>query len=124
MLSFIFTMFHSSVFTLVIGIAFLILNILDGHSTWLVLKPDHYIRERNPIARWFFKKAKLPQGIIIFKTVLLSVLIPSIAYYTAWDAFTINIVLVVADILFGLVVIHNYRVYYRRIKPLYQSFQR
>ncbi len=118
------TLLHSSALTLGLGIVFLILNILDGHSTWLVLRPDHYIRERNPIARWFFRKAKLPQGIIIFKTVLLCVLIPSIAYYTAWDAFTINIVLVVANILFILVVINNYRVYHRRIKPLYQSFQR
>jgi hypothetical protein len=124
MLLALFTAFHSSIFTLALAIVFLLLNILDGHSTWLVLRPDHYLRERNPIARWFFKKAKLPQGIIIFKTALLSVLIPSIAYYTAWDAFTINIVLVVADILFTLVVINNYRVYYRRIKPLYQSFQR
>jgi len=94
-------------------VLFMILNVLDGHSTYLVLFPDHYSREKNPIARWFFRKIGIPDGIIIFKTVLLFGLILCICYYAAWDAFTINIILILANLLFILVVIHNYRVYRR-----------
>lgn len=108
----------SPVITLVLTVLFILLNVLDAHSTWLVLRPDHYYRERNPIARWVFKKLKLPRGIIIFKTLLISILIPCIGFYAAWDAFTINLVLVVASIVFTLVVRHNYRVW-KRIKVFY-----
>ncbi|MDZ4121436.1 MAG: DUF5658 family protein [Candidatus Cloacimonadaceae bacterium] len=113
---------HSSVVTLGLSILFLIMNAFDAHSTWLVLRPDHYSRERNPIARWVFRKLKLPGGIIFFKAVLLGILIPSIAYYTAWDSFTINIVLLVANLVFVLVALHNYRVYRRSVKTLYSVF--
>ncbi len=124
MLSGLFEVLHSSFSTLILGIVFLILNVLDAHSTWLVLRPEYYYRERNPIARWVFKKLKLPGGIVLFKAVLLCILIPCIAYYSAWDAFTINIVLLGANLLFTLVALNNYRVYYRKVKPLYQSFER
>ena len=35
-------------------VVFVILNILDGHSTWKVIQPNHLHRERNPVARWIF----------------------------------------------------------------------
>ena len=101
--------------SLILTGCFVILNILDGHSTYQVLKPHHYHRERNPIARWIFRKLRLPNGIVIFKAVLLAILIPAIAYYAAHDPFTINIVLSVSNILFLVVVLHNYRVY-RKVK--------
>ncbi len=113
---FIRVMFNSPVFSLVLTASFIVLNILDGHSTYLVLKPHHYHREKNPIARWIFKKLKLPQGIIIFKTILLSVIIIAIAYYAAWDPFTINIAMMIANLLFLLVVGHNYRIFRRMHK--------
>jgi len=109
-------MLHSQLLSLLLTAAFVVLNILDGHSTYLVLKPHHYHREKNPIARWIFKKLKLPRGIIIFKTILLSIIIVAIAYYTAWDPFTINIAMLIANLLFLLVVGHNYRVYRRMRK--------
>lgn len=99
--------------SLLLTLVFIILNILDGHSTFLVLKPHHYHREKNPVARWIFKKLGIPRGIIIFKTLLLVVLILAISYYAAWDALTINVTLLVADLVFLLVVLHNYRVYRR-----------
>lgn len=99
--------------SLLLTLVFIILNILDGHSTFLVLKPHHYQREKNPVARWIFKKLGIPRGIIIFKTLLLVVLILAISYYAAWDALTINVTLLVADLVFLLVVLHNYRVYRR-----------
>ena len=94
---------------------FVALNVLDGHSTWLLLRPDHYRRERNPVARWFFRLCGLPRGIVIFKLVLLLLLGVASFYYARFDPFTINIVLLVANLVFLLVVLHNYKVY-RRLK--------
>lgn len=90
---------------------FVLLNVLDGHSTYLVIWPNHYQRERNPIARFVFRKIGIPQGIIIFKTVLLAILIPAMGFYAGNDLFPINIVLLVSNLVFLLVVIHNYRLY-------------
>ncbi len=42
-----------------------VLNILDGVSTWKVVKPNHYHRERNPVARWMFTKLGITRGIIL-----------------------------------------------------------
>ncbi len=103
-------MLHSPVLTLAITIVFLLLNVLDGHSTYLVLKPNHYTREKNPIARWVFRKLQIPRGIVIFKVILMSILIVAIAYYAAWDPFTINIAMLIANLLFVVVVLHNYHV--------------
>ncbi len=107
------SIFSSLTLCVMLGCAFLILNVLDGHSTYLVLKPHHYGREKNPVARWVFRKLGVPRGIIVFKTMLIAILIPAISYYAAWDVLTINITLLVADLLFLLVVMHNYRVYRR-----------
>ncbi|MDD4147393.1 MAG: DUF5658 family protein, partial [Candidatus Cloacimonetes bacterium] len=61
--------------------AFVLLNGFDAHSTYLVMWPHYYYRERNPVARWAFRKMGLPRGIIIFKLVLLAILIPAMIYY-------------------------------------------
>jgi len=103
------------VLTLGITVVFLVLNVLDAHSTYLVIKPHHYEREKNPIARWVFRKLQIPRGIVIFKVLLMSILIVAISYYAAWDPLTINIAMLIADLLFLLVVLHNYRIA-RRIK--------
>lgn len=106
--------------TLLLSAIFLVLNVLDGHSTYLVIRPANYQRERNPIARFIFRKLKVPAGIIIFKSVILAIVIPAIAYYAAWDAFTINIVMTVADLLFLWVVHHNYRIYRTQISRVWE----
>ncbi len=96
-------------------IIFLILNVLDAHSTWLVLKPNNYHRERNPIARWVFRKLRIPRAIIIFKAVLMSFLGFYIGYW--WkEALTINLGLLIGNVLFIIVVLHNYKVsrHYRK----------
>jgi hypothetical protein len=105
----------SSTFLIVQCLVFSVLNILDGYTTWLVLKPDHYYRERNPIARWVFRRLKPPAAIILFKALLLSGLGVFIAYW--WnEALTINLALLIGNLLFIYVVQHNYRVFkrYRR----------
>ena len=93
-----------------LGIIFLALNVLDAHSTWCVLRPNHYERERNPIARWILRKLGLVRGIMIFKGCLVLILATSIGFYVAYDPLTINIVLIVAILLFAWVVWHNYRI--------------
>lgn len=93
---------------------FLLLNILDGHSTWLVVRPDHYERERNPIARWVFRKLRLPRAIPLFKALLLLILAFVIWHWRS-DKVTLNIALSIGNVLFIFVVWHNYKVY-RRIK--------
>ena len=106
-------------------ILFLLLNVLDGISTWLVMKPNHYDRERNPIARWFFRKLQAPFSIMLFKVIILSGLGVFIAYW--WkEALTINIGLLIGNLLFFFVVKHNFYVYYefeahkRRMQMLQQ----
>lgn len=90
---------------------FIGLNVLDAHSTYLVLRPHYFYREKNPVARWFFRWLGIPRGIVIFKAVLMSILTPAMIYYAVHDVFTINIVLLVSGIIFCLVVTHNYRVH-------------
>ncbi|MDD2228064.1 MAG: DUF5658 family protein [Candidatus Cloacimonetes bacterium] len=110
LLSAIGSILHKAELTLLLTLVFMILNVLDGHSTYLVLKPNHFEREKNPIARWVFRKLHIPRGIVIFKVLLMSLLIVAISYYAAWEPFTINIAMFVADILFLLVVLHNYAI--------------
>ncbi len=90
---------------------FVALNILDGHSTWKVIQPNNYHRERNPLARWIFRKLGLPRGIVVFKAGLLLILGGAFAYYAKKDTRTLNVTLGVANLIFLAVVIHNYRVY-------------
>ena len=106
---------HSLPLLMGLALLFLILNVLDGHSTWLVLKPNHYRRERNPVARWIFRKLGLPRGIVIFKAVLLAILGAAFFVYARADAFVLNVLLLVANTVFLIVVIHNYRIS-RRIR--------
>jgi len=94
------------------GLIFLILNVLDGHSTWLVLRPDNYQRERNPLARWFFRKLHLPRAIVIYKIVILAAL--SMMFYAYYkESLTLNIALLIGNIVLIFVVRHNYRVHRR-----------
>ncbi len=109
-------------------ILFLILNALDGYSTWLVLKPDHYHRERNPIARWVFRKLKAPYSIVFFKVFLLSLLGIFFAYW--WrETLTLNIGLLIGNLLYIYVVQHNFRVHRQNekvnsdIAELYKKYQ-
>ena len=90
---------------------FVALNILDGHSTWKVIQPNHFHRERNPLARWIFRKLGLPRGIVVFKAGLLLILGGAFTYYAKKDTRTLNVTLGVANLVFLAVVMHNYKVY-------------
>lgn len=109
LLELIYKILGNSVLEAFMGSLFIILNILDAHSTWLVLRPDKYHRERNPIARWVFKKLELPMGIVFFKASILGPLCVFIMYW--WpEAMTINLALIIGNLLYIFVVIHNYKV--------------
>jgi len=110
LISYILSALNTPILSIGITIVFLLLNVLDAHSTYLVIKPHYYEREKNPIARWVFRKLGIPRGIVIFKVLLMSILIVAIAYYAAWDPLTINIAMLIADVLFLVVVLHNYRI--------------
>ncbi len=116
-LTFLYLVFSQPVLLLILFCVFVLLNVLDGHSTWMVLRPNRYHRERNPVARWVFRKLGLPRGIVIFKFVLLLILGLAFAFYAASDTFVLNIVLLVANLVFLLVVLHNYRVYRKIHRP-------
>ena len=107
---------NSHLLAYTLGLLFIALNVFDAHSTWLVIRPNYFSRERNPIARWAFRKLGIPRGIVIFKIALLLVLIPCMYYYSVYAVFTINIVLIVADLVFIWVVLHNYKHYRQRKK--------
>lgn len=97
-------------------ILFLILNILDGHSTYLVVSKTSLKSEKNPIARWIFKKLGLLKGIFFLKfiSLVLTILI-FLNYKLIKDE--INIILAAGNLFYLFVVINNYRNYKK-----YQKF--
>jgi hypothetical protein len=114
---------HSLPLMIALALLFLVLNILDGHSTWQVIRPHHFRRERNPVARWAFRKLGLPHGIFLFKAMVFAIVIPAGGWYAAHDVGTLSVLLIAADLLFGFVVWHNYRLArrmrsWRKIPPL------
>jgi hypothetical protein len=106
---------HSFLFSQILSVIFVILNILDGHSTYIVLRPNHYAREKNPVAKWVFRKLGILRGIIIWKTLLLSALIYLMFTQYLTEPYMLNIILLVANVFFLWVVVHNYRVH-RKLK--------
>jgi len=99
-----------SIFLLLI---FLLLNVLDAHSTWLVVSPNHYYREKNIFARYFFKRLGIVAGIVTFKIILLSILGLLIWFYVLPEYLSLNISILIGNAIFTIVVLNNYRIYRR-----------
>ena len=87
---------------------FYLLNLLDSHSTFLVVSLSSFRSERNPIARFIFKKFGLVRGIIILKSIIL-IITPLMIWVYVTDSFKINLTLIIANILYSVVVFNNYR---------------
>ncbi len=105
-----------SVTSVLLLIVFLILNILDAHSTWLVLKPNKYRQERNPLARLVMKKLGVKRGIYLLK---LGLLIPFTVFtvlYLRDDEKGFNLVFTITDVVFGFVVYNNYKIYRKELR--------
>lgn len=96
-------------------IVFFLLNLLDAHSTWLVVKPYHYSRERNIFARYFFKKFGIIKGIVFFKLILLLIFSMIIIFYVLPEYLSLNISVLIGNLIFLIVVANNYRIY-RKLK--------
>lgn len=95
-------------FCLLMG-AFILLNFLDAHSTWLVVSRAGHRSERNPLARYFIKKMGPAWGMLWLKS-FLAVLIPLMIFYFMYDPINLNWIMLGADVLFWAVVWNNYRI--------------
>lgn len=89
----------------------MLLNILDAHSTWLVIKPNHFHREKNILARLFFKKLGLLRGIVVFKTFLLLVFAALVWFFVLPEYLALNVSILIGNVIFIIVVMNNYRIY-------------
>lgn len=107
-------MFTSSVviFYILYGV-YLILNVLDGVSTWLVLRPDHFEREANPVAKRIFVALGIPRGIIVTECAVLTVLTPLIFFLAGTQLELALALLLAADLVFLWVVLDNFRIAWR-----------
>jgi hypothetical protein len=84
-------------------VIYVVLNIFDGITTWIILRPDHFNREMNPIARWIFIKLGIPRGIIITEMAVISLLTPLIFFLAAVNLLLIKIALGVGVAIFSWV---------------------
>jgi hypothetical protein len=106
----------------VLAFIFSILNILDGHSTFLVVINSNLKSERNPFARFLFRKLGLKTGIILLKS--FSILIILLAYIWIRDLrYELNIILTIANVFYLFVVFNNYR-NYRNIQKYHQKMKK
>ena len=97
------------IFWLLYG-GYLLLNVLDGLTTWIIIRPDKFHREANPVARWLFIKLGIPRGIIIVEGVvqgLMTLLIFWLLGTIPWMAYT---VLGVGNAIFGWIVIGSLKI--------------
>lgn len=99
----------SNTLFLIMVALFVILNILDGHSTYKVVSKTSFKNEKNPIARLIFKLLGPLAGIIILKSILIPIIF-LMFYYFSFRKVEMNIILVLANFFYLSVVIHNYNV--------------
>ncbi len=94
---------------LVLYLVLVALNLLDGFTTWKFVKPDHYGREANPIARWLFSRLGILRGIILAEALWIGLI--SLVFWLAWDAPVFSDILlallIVGILVFSYVVANN-----------------
>jgi uncharacterized protein YacL len=100
---------ESMTFFFILLVLFIILNLLDGHSTYKVVSKTNVNNERNPAARFIFRIFGPVAGIIILKSILVP-LVFLMFFYFSFRRIEMNIVLIVANFFYLSVVIHNYNV--------------
>lgn len=92
---------------------YLMLNVLDAISTWLVVKPDRYAQEINPLARWLFIKLGLFRGLLVAETLNLGLITPLIIILAAFMPLLATILLSLAVLFYAVLVVNNFRIYLR-----------
>ncbi len=88
---------------------FLLLNLLDAHSTYSVVKNSDLRSEKNPIARYLFRKMGIIKGMIFLKMISVF-LIPLMVWTYREDPKSINLFLIIINFLYVAVVSNNYRI--------------
>lgn len=89
-------------------ISYLVLNILDGLTTWIIIRPDKFHREANPIARWLFIKMGIPRGIIIVEGVVLALLTLVVFWLLGRSPVLAYVLLVIGNMIFGWIVVTSF----------------
>ena len=91
-------------------IIFILLNIFDAITTFYVVSKYSYTSERNPMVRFLIKKYGIKKGLIYTKFIIIFIL-PLIIWSYIEHALSINIVLIILNIFYLLVVLNNYNIY-------------
>lgn len=86
-----------------------VLNILDAISTWKVVKRGSNRNERNPLARLLFNKIGALQGIILLKAIALIIIAYISINYRDFEP-DIHSYIILLNVLYLYIVIHNYQV--------------
>lgn len=98
-------------------LALVALNLLDGISTWHFVRPGHFHREANPLARWMFRKLGITRGIILAELLWIGLI--SLIFFLTWSMPVLGSVLIallaIGIVVFAYVVIDNFR-FLRRIR--------
>ncbi len=90
-------------------VVFILLNFLDAHSTYLVIKKSNLKSEKNPIARFIFRKFGIIKGMFFLKMISIF-LIPLMFWTYQEDPGSINSLLIFVNLLYSAVIINNYRI--------------
>ncbi|PKN74356.1 MAG: hypothetical protein CVU49_09050 [Candidatus Cloacimonetes bacterium HGW-Cloacimonetes-2] len=93
---------------------YILLNLLDAISTWLVVKPDKYAQEINPLARWLFIRLGLFRGLLVAETLNLGIFTPLIIILAAFFPVLATILLSLAVLFYAVLVVNNFRIYLRQ----------
>lgn len=91
------------------------LNILDVHSTYLVVSAFGIGSEKNPIAKLLLRKFGNLKGLIFLKSILIFI-IPLMIWAYLMSPFEINLTLIIANLLYFFVVVNNYRIYKKKLR--------
>lgn len=98
-----------------------LLNLLDGYTTWQVLKPDNYHREVNPLARWLFRRLGLMNGIIVAETLWISFYTLLLAFLGTLSLLYPLLLLLLGILVFGWVVWDGFRLMRKLNNPVSQK---
>jgi uncharacterized protein YacL len=89
---------------------FMVLNFMDAHSTYLVIRNSNLKSERNPFARYIFNKIGIIRGMVILKLISFS-LIPLMIFAYTESPKSINYLLIFINFLYSIVVSNNYKIF-------------
>ena len=72
---------------MILYLVLMVLNLTDGITTWIFVRPDHYDREANPVARWIFKRLGISLGIILAELMWLGAV--SLLYFFVFKVYVL-----------------------------------